>query len=101
MGDFAECLRHQFLASVADDVAQSLVDLQPAAVRSDAGDADGGVFEDGPARCIVIAQRLDLLIILAQVLYHTDHLLPIYLNLPSDANRPCYYYSYISGKYYA
>src|SRR5262245_28529631 len=91
MGDVAECLRHQLLASVADDVAQPLIDLQPTAVRSDAGNTDGGVLEGGPESRTAIAQRLDLLLTLARAPYHEDHLLPTYLNLPSGANRPCWY----------
>src|SRR5215475_1063503 len=68
MGDVGECLRHQFLAVVADDVAPPLIDLQPAAVWSHAGDADGGVLEDRPEPRLAIAGRLDVLLTLAQAL---------------------------------
>jgi hypothetical protein len=70
MSDVAECLRHQLLATVADDVAQPLIDLQPTAVTSDAGNTDGGVFKGGPEPRPTIAQRLDLLMTLARALYH-------------------------------
>jgi hypothetical protein len=43
-----EGCRQQFLARVTEHVAQPLVDLQPTAIRSDAGDADGRVLKNRP-----------------------------------------------------
>src|SRR5262249_22441491 len=68
MGDVGESLRHQFLAVVPDDVAQPLIDLQPAAVWSHACDADGGVLEDRPEPRLAIAGRLDVFLTLGQAL---------------------------------
>src|SRR5262249_9141809 len=68
MGDVGESLRHQFLAVVPDDVAQPLIDLQPTAIRSHAGDADSGVLEDSPEPRLAIAGRLDVFLTLAQSL---------------------------------
>src|SRR5215470_286367 len=100
MGDVAECLRHQLLASVADDVAQPLVDLQPTAVRSDAGNTDGGVLEGGPEPRPAIAQRLNLLLTLARALYHEITFYEYNLNLPRYAHKLCCDYSYISNRYH-
>src|SRR5262245_65666078 len=68
MGDVGESLCHQFLPGVTDDVAQPLIDLQPVAVRSDAGYADCGVLEDGSEPALAFAQRLDALLTLAQAM---------------------------------
>src|SRR5215510_1600084 len=100
MGDVAKCLRHQLLASVADDVAHPLVDLQPTAVRSDAGNTDGGVLEGGPEPRPAIAQRLNLLMTLARALYHKITFYEYNLNLPGDANRLCRDYNYQSNRYH-
>src|SRR5215813_1016968 len=69
MGDVDESLCHQFFSRVTDDVAQPLIDLQPVTVRSDAGDADGGVLEDRSEPRLAIAQRLDILQIFSQALH--------------------------------
>src|SRR5215471_2576012 len=69
MGDLGESLCHQFLSGVTDDVAQPLIDLEPVTVRSDAGDADGGVLEDGSEPRLAIAQRLDILQTFSQALH--------------------------------
>src|SRR5262252_460658 len=69
MGDVDESLCHQLIPGVTDDVAQPLVDLQPAAVRSDAGNADRGVLEDGSEPRLAIAQRLDVRQIFSQALH--------------------------------
>jgi hypothetical protein len=69
MGDGGECRRHQFLARVTDDVAKPLIDLQPVAIRSDAGNTDCSVLEDGPETRPAIAKRLDILLTFAQALY--------------------------------
>src|SRR5262245_19653824 len=103
MGDVAECLRHQLLASVADDVAQPLVDLQPTAVRSDAGNTDCGVLEGGPEPRPAIAQRLDLLTTLARVLCHLYHKTAFYQHIRiwrAGLTDHVGIYSYISNKYY-
>src|SRR5262245_33039441 len=100
MSDVAECLRHQLLASVADDVAHPLVDLQPTAVRSDAGNTDCGVLEGGPEPRPAIAQRLDLLTTLARALYHKTTFYQHNLNLPSGDNRHCWFLSYLSNRYH-
>src|SRR5262249_51967467 len=68
MGDVVEGLRHRLLAGVADDVAETLIDLQPAAVRSDAGNADGGVLEDGTEPRLAIKDCLNALLNLARAL---------------------------------
>src|SRR6185369_9758475 len=60
--------RYQFLTGVPDDVAKPLVDLQTRSVWSDAGDADGGVLEDGLEPRLALADRLDALLTLAQAL---------------------------------
>src|SRR5262249_53755032 len=96
----AECLRHQLLASVADDVAQPLVDLQPTAIRSDTGNTNGGVLESGPEPRPAIAQRLNLLMTLARALYHKTTFYEDDLNLPRNANRLCCDYNYISNRYH-
>src|SRR5262249_18452929 len=69
MGDVGESLRHQLLAGVTDDVAQPLVYLQPMAIRSDAGNTDSGILEDGPEPRLTIADRLDALLTLTQTLH--------------------------------
>jgi hypothetical protein len=51
------------------DVAKPLVDLQPTAIRSDAGDADRRVFKGGSEPRLAIAERLDVLLTLAQALH--------------------------------
>ena len=45
-------------SAVPEDVAKALIDPQPGAVRSDIGDADGGVLERTAKTGLAFAQRV-------------------------------------------
>jgi len=56
MGDILEGLLQQFLPAVADDVAQLLVDSQPASIRRHMGDANRRLLESGPESLFIFLQ---------------------------------------------
>ena len=51
-------LLQKLVAAVPEDVAKALIDPQPGAVRSDIGDADGGVLERAAKTSLAFPQRL-------------------------------------------
>ena len=58
VSDVLEGQLQQFLARVADDGAELVVDPQPAAVDADVGDAHRRLVERGPADLLALAQGL-------------------------------------------
>jgi hypothetical protein len=56
--DLLKLLLQKLGAAVAEDIAEALIDPQPGAVRSDIGDADGGVLERAAKPGLAFAQRV-------------------------------------------
>src|ERR671921_327793 len=58
LGYVLESLLQQLLTTVANDIAQPLVDPQPSSVQRIVGDADGCLLECGPKALLALPERL-------------------------------------------
>ncbi len=58
MRDVLETFGKKFLAAVAGDLAEAIIDLEPGAIKCDTPHSNGGIFEGAPEAGFAIAQGI-------------------------------------------